>query len=108
MRARALSISLLFMFTLPTTTTAGVDAAAAFKATCAPCHGATGAGDTAMGKKLGIPSLAAPDVQKKDDATLAKAITAGNKEKKMPGFEKQLSPEQIKALVAHIRSFAKK
>jgi len=34
-----------------------------YKAKCAACHGATGAGDTAMGKNLKLRDLGSADVQ---------------------------------------------
>lgn len=37
--------------------------AATFKAKCAMCHGADGAGKTPMGAKLSIPNLVSPEVQ---------------------------------------------
>lgn len=84
------------------------DAAALFKSKCAMCHGQTGSGDTAMGKKLGIRPFASPEVQKQDDATLQQTIVNGKNKNKMPAFDKKLTPDQIKLLVAHIRSFAKR
>ncbi len=43
------------------------DGGAAFKASCASCHGASGAGDTPVGKAMNIPAIAgkpAADVTK--------------------------------------------
>ena len=80
------------------------DGAALYKAKCAGCHAADGTGSP-MGKKLGAKPLGGADVQKLSDADLEKTISAGKG--KMPAF-KTLTPEQIKSLVAEIRSFAKK
>lgn len=81
------------------------DGAALYKAKCAMCHGATGAGDTPMGKKLALKALRSADVQKKTDAEMHKLMAKGKG--KMPAFAK-LSAEQIKKLVGVVRAFAKK
>ena len=82
------------------------DGPALFKAKCAGCHGATGAGDTSVGKSLKVVPLNAADVQKKSDADLQTVITAGKG--KMPAIGKAFTPDQLKALIGVIRSFAKK
>ena len=88
------------------TPAAADDAAATYKAKCAACHGADGKGDTAMGKKMGMRDLASPEVQKMSDDELITMIADGKD--KMPSYKKSLKPEQIKDLVAYIRSLAKK
>ena len=82
------------------------DAAANYKAKCSACHGADGKGETPVGKKMGIKDLASPEVQKMSDAELTAVIADGKN--KMPSYKKSLKPEQIKELVAYIRSLAKK
>ncbi len=82
------------------------DAAAVFKSKCAMCHGADGKGDTAMGKKLAIKALTAPEVQKLTDEQIQQTIVKGKN--KMPSFDKKVTPDQVKALVAHIRTLARK
>jgi mono/diheme cytochrome c family protein len=69
------------------------------------CHGADGRGDTPMGKKTGARDFASPEVQKQTDAQLIE-ITAKGKNK-MPGYEKKLTDDQIKQLVAYIRTLKK-
>ena len=85
---------------------AAQDAAGLYKAKCSACHGADGKGDTAMGKKFGLRDLASPEVQKLSDDELDSIIADGKD--KMPSYKKSLKPEQIKELVAYIRSLAKK
>lgn len=80
------------------------DGAALYKAKCAMCHGQDGAGKTPMGQKLNIKDLRSPEVQKQSDAELAKSISTGKG--KMPGFDNKISPDDIRALVSYIRSFA--
>jgi mono/diheme cytochrome c family protein len=78
------------------------EAADLFKAKCAMCHGADGAGKPAMKTR----DFASADVQKQTDAELTAIVTKGKN--KMPAYEAKLTKEQIAGLVAHIRTFAKK
>jgi mono/diheme cytochrome c family protein len=82
------------------------DVAATYKAKCAACHGADAKGETPIGKKMGIKDMTSPEVQKMSDAELT-AIIADGKDK-MPSYKKSLKPDQIKELVAYIRSLAQK
>jgi cytochrome c6 len=77
-----------------------------FKAKCAMCHGADGTGSTATGKALKVRDLGSADVQGQTDAQLYDIVTNGKG--KMPAYKGQLTDEQIKELVAFIRSLAKK
>ena len=88
------------------TALAAQDAAANYKAKCSACHGADAKGETPVGKKMGIKDLASPEVQKMSDAELTAVISDGKN--KMPSYKKSLKPDQIKELVAYIRSLAKK
>ena len=76
--------------------------AATFKTKCQSCHGADGKGKEAL-KTQDWGSAA---VQNISDAELT-AITTDGKGK-MPAYGKSLKPDQIKDLVAYIRSLAKK
>lgn len=76
-----------------------------YKSKCAMCHGPDGSGNTAMGKKLGAHDFASPEVQKQSDAQLTEIIAKGKN--KMPAYSGKLSDEQVKQLVAHIRTFKK-
>ena len=79
------------------------DAAKIFGKTCALCHGPEGQPNEAFAK-LGVRSFKDPEWQKATpDAQLEKAIREGKKGTLMASFEKQFSPEEIKALVAHVR-----
>jgi mono/diheme cytochrome c family protein len=80
-------------------------AEATYKAKCAMCHGPDGKGETAAGKSMKAGSFSAPEVAKMSDDDLAAAIAKGKN--KMPAYEKSLNPDQIKGLVAYIRSLAK-
>ena len=76
-------------------------AEATYKAKCAACHGADGKGKEAMKTK----DLASVDVQKMSDADLSAIITNG-KPPKMPPY-KTMTPDQVKDMVAFIRSLKK-
>jgi cytochrome c553 len=77
---------------------------------CKKCHGAEGKGDTTMGKKLEIKDLTDAKVQAslKDDE-MFKAIKEGVKDGdkvRMKAIE-GLSDEEIKAMVAYVRTLKK-
>jgi cytochrome c5 len=76
-----------------------------YKKKCAACHGATGAGDTMIGKNLRIRSLRSHEVQNRSDEELFNIIAKGRN--KMPAFDRKLSREQIHDLVRHIRALGK-
>src|SRR5438093_337472 len=87
------------------------DAKENWEKTCAKCHGPDGKGDTKMGQKLGIKNLTDAKIQAelKDDQAF-KSIKEGIKDSegkvKMKPSE-GLSEDEIKALVAHVRSLKK-
>ena len=76
-----------------------------FKARCAPCHGATGKGDTKMGQHLKLRDLSSADVQKQTEDELEAIIAKGKG--KMPAYGAKLTREQIEDLVKFIRSLKK-
>jgi mono/diheme cytochrome c family protein len=81
---------------------AAQDAAATYKAKCAPCHGADG-----KGGKMGTKDFASAEIAGLSDAQLTETITKG-KPPKMPAYEGKLKDTEIKDLVTYIRSLAKK
>ena len=97
---------LIFLGQLANSVRAQDSGAALFKTKCAACHGADGKGETTMGKMNKLRDLGSPDVQKQSDEELSGIITNGKN--KMPAYGKSLKPEQVKDLVAFIRSLAKK
>jgi mono/diheme cytochrome c family protein len=102
----ALLATLVTAIVLWGTTAAAQDASATYKAKCSACHGADAKGETPVGKKMGIKDLASPEVQKMSDAELTTVISDGKD--KMPSYKKSLKPDQIKELVAYIRSLKEK
>lgn len=87
------------LFGSPTKADVGA-AEVTFKAKCAMCHGADGKGKAAMK----TPDFTSAEVQKKSDGDLSGAITNGKG--KMPPY-KTMTPDQVKDMVAFIRSLKK-
>lgn len=81
---------------------AGSDGAAIYKAKCALCHAADGSGSTPSGKAMKVRDLRSDEVQKQTDIELTKVIAGGKG--KMPAYGKQLSTEDISALIVHMRT----
>ena len=79
----------------------------AWKAKCASCHGQTGKGDTEKGQQLKIVDMTTPAFQAKKDDELRKAILEGVEKEKSHSFKSELTPEQVDALVGHVRTFKK-
>jgi cytochrome c6 len=102
--AKLLTIATAFatVLSLPLSA-AAQDATALYKSKCAGCHGADGTG-SAMGKKMGAHDFTTAETQKMSDAELTDVITNGRN--KMPKYG-SLKPEEIKSLVAYIRTLKK-
>jgi mono/diheme cytochrome c family protein len=87
------------------------DAKALYTKECAKCHGADGKGETKMGKKVGAKDYTSAKVQAElTDEAAFKAIKHGYKDK--DGKEQMkpsegMSDEDIKGLVAYMRTFKK-
>jgi mono/diheme cytochrome c family protein len=96
----------LLALALPSTLSAQTDVAKVYKTNCVLCHAADGSGNSPSGKALGAKDLASSEVQKKSDAELTEGITKGKG--KMPAFGAKLKPDDIKQVVAYIRSMGKK
>lgn len=79
------------------------DGAETYKAKCASCHGADGAG--AMAKKMGSRDLNSAEFQKSTDAEINAVIAKGKG--KMPGYEGKLSADDITAVTKYIRTLKK-
>lgn len=76
---------------------------------CTKCHGDDGKGQTKPGKKLDLKDYTDPKVQAgMKDEEMIKTITDGVFEKgkeKMKAYKDELTPEEIKELVAYVRKF---
>ena len=98
LRASLAVLALALVFCTYTFADGGAD----FKAKCAVCHGATGKGDTTMGKNLKIRDLTSADVQKQSDADLTTVITNGKG--KMPAYKGKLTDAQISDVVKYVKT----
>ena len=96
------------------TTPPDTNGAALYRTWCAGCHGATGQGNGPNAKALPVPPARHADAatmsQRPDDA-LYDTIDGGgaimNRSARMPAFGGTLSPGQIRALTAHIRTLCR-
>ena len=100
---RILALAVLGMMLAPA---ALADDAALYKTKCAVCHAADGSGNVPMGQKTGVHDFRSPEVQKMTDAQLIEIATKGKA--KMPGYDKKLTADEIKGLVAYVRGLGKK
>ena len=78
---------------------------ATFHTKCVMCHGPDGGGSE-VGKSMNVPDLRSSAVQKQPDTQLAQIISGGKGG--MPPFKNSLSEDQIRSLVAYIRSLQPK
>lgn len=89
----------------------GADAKANWDTHCAQCHGKGGNADTKIGKQLNAKDLTDAKVQAGfTDAEATTAIHDGMKEEgktRMKAFGDKLSADEIKALVAYVRTLKK-
>jgi len=87
------------------------DVKANWETHCVKCHGVDGKGNTRMGRQSGVKDYTDPKVQAamKDDKAV-KIVKEGIVEKgkkKMEPYGDKLNDEEIKALIAQMRSFKK-
>jgi mono/diheme cytochrome c family protein len=93
-------IAVALFILIPNLSWAADDGAALFKAKCAMCHGADAAGKPAMK----APSLISDEAKKLSDADLTKAVA---EKAKHPAGVKGLAANDVKAVVAYIRTLQK-
>ena len=85
----------------------GKDGKAVYTKRCATCHGPEGEGKESIAKmmKVEMHPLGSKEVQAKSDADLHKIITEGTGKMKPV---KDLSAQEVKDLIAYVRTLAKK
>jgi len=98
--ALVVTIAVALFILIPSLSWAADEGAAIYKAKCAMCHGADAAGKPAAK----IPSLISDEQKKASDADIAKAVT---EKAKHPANVKGLSADDVKAVVAYIRTLQK-
>jgi mono/diheme cytochrome c family protein len=84
----------------PEPTAAKIDGKPIFDSKCKSCHGADGKGDTTIGKKVNIPSLAGTALSK---AKIISTTEAGVADTKMKGFKDRLSADEIDAVATYVK-----
>ena len=98
-------------FAASTASLSAADAKALWDANCAQCHGKDGKADTKMGKALSAKDLTDSAVQSAfTDAKATESIKNGVKENgktTMKAFGGKLTDDEIKALVAYVRTLKK-
>jgi mono/diheme cytochrome c family protein len=95
-----MTIAVTLFILIPNLSWAADDGATLYKAKCAMCHGPDGAGKPA----IKAPSLISDEAKKLSDADLAKAVA---EKAKHPAGVKSLAADDVKAIVAYIRTLQK-
>jgi cytochrome c553 len=107
----SVSVASLCLAAFAPSSVAAASAASLWKKECASCHGDDGRGDTKMGRKLYISDLTDASLQAKfTDQQAADSIKLGLKDAKgkvIMKAVKGVSDDDVKALVAHVRSLKK-
>ena len=108
---KAIVIISISLFALSAVSVRAADAKANWDANCVQCHGKEGHADTKMGKTLNAKDLTDPKVQAAfTDAKATQSIKEGVKENgktTMKAFGGKLTDDEIKALVAYVRTLKK-
>ena len=86
--------------------TAKLDGKQIYADSCMICHKDTGKGGPATidGKKIKAADLTSDRQKKHPDDEIAKDVSEGSPDDGMPAFKDKLKPEEIKAVVAYIRT----
>lgn len=77
-----------------------------YKAKCATCHGADGAGATPAGKATKARAFCSEEVRKETDEEWTTIVVKGKN--KMPAYDKKLTDAEVRDAVAYIRGLCKK
>jgi mono/diheme cytochrome c family protein len=108
---KAIALVVITLLVASTMSLRAADAKANWDANCAQCHGKTGNADTKMGKTLNAKDLTDAKVQAAfTDAKATDSIKNGVKEggkTTMKAFGSKLTDDEIKALVAYVRTLKK-
>ena len=80
--------------------------AGVFQEHCIACHGPDGKGQTETGSKVGAADLTSDAVQQLSDASLSKVVMDGKG--KMPAFKGKLGDDEVRAVIAYLKTLPKK
>ena len=85
------------------------DGAQLYTRNCVACHGATGVPNAAMVRSMGaIPNFSDAGVMGAiADSTLVNVVTNG-KGRSMPAYKTRLTADQIRAVIAHVRTLSRR
>jgi cytochrome c6 len=97
-------VAAMFLLIAPAKSQGGAEQT--YKAKCASCHGADGAGATPAGKATKARDFCSDDVKKETDEEWTTIIVKGKN--KMPSYDKKLSDAEVKDVIAYIRGLCKK
>lgn len=107
---KAIAVAAIAACAIAITPARAGDSKTLYEQQCAKCHGADGKGDTKMGKRLGTKDYTDPKVQEnlKDDQAF-KVIKEGlqKNDKTLMKPAEGMTDDQIKGLVAYMRTFKK-
>jgi len=108
---KLLLLAAMFVAFFPIHPSRAADVQANWAKHCASCHGKDGKGQTKAGRMAGVKDQTDAQYQSglTDDkmfAAIKDGLTADGKEKMKP-FKDKLSADEIKALVAHVRTLKK-
>lgn len=84
-----------------------VNAASLYSKSCATCHGPKGTPSASMSHSMGVPDFSKPaTLASLPDSVLVATVTNG-KGRLMASFKGRLTPEEIVALVAYVRTLSR-
>src|SRR6516225_4428562 len=106
MLRQSVRLCVMSLLAVGTTCMAQGSGADTYKSKCQMCHAADGSGNTPAGKSTKVNPFTSPDVVKMSDDDLI-AVTKRGKNK-MPAYAGKLSDDQIKDVIAYIRTLQKK
>lgn len=95
-------VCIMSLLAISTTSFAQDSGADIYKSKCQSCHAADGSGNTPAGKSMKARPFNSPEVLKMSDDDLIQVTKNGRG--KMPAYAGKLTDDQIKAVVAHIRT----
>ena len=105
------AIAVVLVLLAAQATVQSAEVAANWSTHCASCHGKDGKGQTKAGKMAGAKDQTDPQYQANlNDEKMFTAVKEGMKDggkEKMKPFKEKLNDDEIKALMAHVRSLKK-
>lgn len=105
------TLTLAAVLSLAANAAMAADAKTNWDTNCAKCHGPDGKGQTKMGRQLQVKDYTDAKVQAEmKDEDMLRIMTEGvkdGKKEKMPTYKEKLSAQELKDLLALVRSMKK-